>query len=367
MGLLTRSAIQDIHLGTRGFALSDFPEELEQQTKFRLVRKIADGGMGSVYEGKQFGVEGFEKQVAVKALTAEIVEDRRFVEMFIAEAKLVADLVHENIAQIYQLGSCGRVYFIVMEYINGKTLREFINRHVQIKSFVPVEVVTFIISRVCRALEYAHSKKDAEGGSLGIVHRDVSPGNVMMTDEGVVKLADFGIAKARDIVNREGEVLFGKAQYMSPEQASFKETDARSDIFSLGVVMFELLTCRRLFDADSESDILEQVTECAFPPFELFRPDASREVRRILSKALQKEPEDRYEDAGQMGYDLEHFMYHDRFGPTNITLARYLKKIFPEEELGLLQTGVDTRLQERTRMDTGGEKVSWSEDPELDP
>jgi len=345
----------------------DFLAEIEQQTKFRFVKKLAEGGMGSVYEAKQEGAEGFEKRVAIKTITADIVEDPRFVDMFIGEAKLVADLVHENIAQIYQLGRCGRMYFIVMEFINGRTLRQFINRHFQTKNFVPIEIATFIISRVCRAIDYAHKKMNGDGKLLGIVHRDVSPGNIMMTYEGVVKLADFGIAKAQDLMwSKEGDVLFGKAQYMSPEEASFKETDARSDIFSLGVVMFELLTTRRLFEGEKERDILRKVSECELPPLEIFRPDCPREVLRILSKALEKESDKRYQDAGEMGYDLEHFMYHDRFGPTNITLQRYLKTLFWEEE-GPFELQIEPKMQERTRVDGTGERLTWTDTPEPGP
>jgi serine/threonine-protein kinase len=218
-----------------------------------------------------------------------------------------------------------------MEYIDGANLQEFMNRHEELGRNCPVEIATFIISRVCRGLEYAHRKRDAQGNFLGVVHRDVSPKNIMISTEGNVKLTDFGIAKARRLMkDQEGEVLMGKAQYMSPEQAQFLQTDKRSDIFSLGVVMYELLTGKQLFGSDKTTVILDNVVNMQIPPPRQISPDIPEEVERILMKALQRDLDKRYQDAGHMGYDLEYFMYRDRYGPTNITLEKYMSHLFPE-------------------------------------
>ena len=217
--------------------------EFTDTLQFRLGRKIADGGMGSVYEATIFGSEGFEKTVALKTIREKFTGDRDFVELFIGEAKLVANLVHQNIVQIYKLGKWDKAFYIAMEYVNGVNLQQFMNRHIELGIKVPVELGVFILSRICRGLEYAHSKKDAFGNSLGVVHRDVSPKNLIISAEGEVKITDFGIAKARNLMkDQEGQVLMGKAQYMSPEQAQYLPTDRRSDIFSLGLVSYELLT-----------------------------------------------------------------------------------------------------------------------------
>lgn len=306
-------------------------KEIEDKNRFVIMREIAEGGMGSVFEVKQVGVEGFEKTMAFKTIIPEFSSDPEFVEMFIGEAKLVADLVHENIVQIYQLGKSGRQYYIAMEYIDGLNLEQFLDRHMELGIEIPVTLITFIISRVCRGLEYAHKKKDKNGQFLGVVHRDISPKNIMMTWEGVVKLTDFGIAKAANYMrNREGEILLGKIQYMSPEQAAYKATDKRSDLFSLGVVMYEMLTGKLLFADEDTTVTINNVIRKPIPPIQKYNPNVPEDVARILHKALDRDLENRYQDAGQMGYDLEYFMYHDRFGPTIVTLAKYLRKLFPE-------------------------------------
>jgi serine/threonine protein kinase len=306
-------------------------EEIVDKSRFRLVRKIAEGGMGAVYEGIQYGAEGFEKVVAVKTIQESLSADPEFVEMFIGEAKLVADLVHQNIVQIYQLGKVQNFYYIAMEYIDGVNLQEFMNRHHELRLRVPIEIGTFIISRVCRALEYAHAKTDKSGHLLGVVHRDVSPKNIMISTEGNVKLTDFGIAKARNLMrDQEGDVLMGKAQYMSPEQAQYLHTDRRSDLFSLGIVMFELLSGQSLFGSDKTSVVLDNVVYKEIPRASLANPEIPAEVEKIMLKALERKVDRRYQDAGKMGYDLEYFMYHDRYGPTNVTMQKYLSKVFPE-------------------------------------
>ncbi|MCA8938238.1 MAG: serine/threonine protein kinase, partial [Planctomycetes bacterium] len=189
---------------------------IKDTNTFQLVRKIAEGGMGAVYEARQLGAEGFEKTMAVKTILEEFSANDDFTDMFIGEAKLVADLIHQHIVQIYQLGKFHRHYYIAMEYINGVNLEEFIEKHQQFEKRIPTEFCVYIASRVARALEYAHKKRNRHGELLGIVHRDVSPKNIMIEAEGVVKLTDFGIAKARNIMkDKEGDVLMGKVQYMS--------------------------------------------------------------------------------------------------------------------------------------------------------
>lgn len=306
-------------------------EELVDTTRFKLVKKLAEGGMGAVYEAKQLGAEGFEKTMAVKTILEDYSANPDFVEMFIGEAKLVADLVHQNIVQIYQLGRINNIYYIAMEYINGIDLGTFMDRHSELGVELPVDMATFLISRVCRGLEYAHAKTGRDGNALGVVHRDISPGNIMMTWEGVVKITDFGIAKAKKLMkDREGEVLLGKIQYMSPEQAEFKQTDARSDIFSLGVVMYELLSGQQLFAEENTVVALRNISVKKIPSIRTHNPRVPEDVERILNKALERDRSKRYQKAGEFGYDLEYYMYNNRFGPTNVTLEKYLAKLFPD-------------------------------------
>lgn len=309
----------------------DVSIDLVDTTCFKFLRKIADGGMGEVYEAIQYGADGFEKVMAIKKIREEFSRDPEFVEMFIGEAKLVADLLHINIVQIYQLGKVGDMYYIAMEYVNGVNLQEFINTHAKLGLRPPIDLSTYIISRVARALEYAHRKTDKFGNPLGIVHRDVCPKNIMINTEGVVKLADFGIAKNRKFVkDQEGEVLMGKAQYMSPEQAQYLPTDRRSDIFSLGIVFWQLLTGQELFAADNTATVLENVVYKDVPSPRKLNSEIPPEVDRIVMKALERDLNKRYQDAGRMAYDLEFYMYHDRFGPTFVDLEKYMANLFPQ-------------------------------------
>lgn len=323
---------------------------IHDENRFRIVREIARGGMGIVYEAIQVGAEGFEKRVALKVILGELTADREFVDMFIGEAKLVADLVHENIVQIYQLGAVQGGYYMSLEFIDGVTLEDFVLRHQEVGRALPLELCVFIIARVCRALEYAHTKVDPEGNLLGIVHRDVSPGNVMMTYGGVVKLTDFGIAKARHLTrDQEGEILLGKARYMSPEQAQFKATDRRSDVFSAGILLYELLTGEPLFEGQDTIVTLESVVSRELPPLARVARGVPETVCKIVDKALQRDVRRRYQSAGAMGFDLEHFMYSNRFGPTNISLHRYLKMLFPGAGSDLLDPSVPDPYFERLR------------------
>ncbi len=300
-------------------------------TRWEIVREIARGGIGTVYEARQHGIEGFEKRVALKILREDMRHDREFNEGLVAEAKLCADLIHENIVQIYQLGRHEGRFWIAMELVDGVTLHQFNERHARLGRHVPVEIAAFIASRVCRALEYAHKKTDRAGRPLGIVHRDVCPSNILVTRGGVVKLGDFGVAKARGFMpDQEGEVLLGKARYMSPEQASFQATSGKSDVFSLGIVLHEMLSGAPLFLDATTSRILNNVLQKEIPPIRTLRPDVPEPLEAILTAGLERDPEKRI-DAETFGYQLEFFLYHDRYGPTNNTLRDYVAELFAGE------------------------------------
>src|SRR5438045_2127868 len=204
--------------------------------------------MGIVYEAEQLGARGFVKRVAIKVIRQNIADQKQFIENFIGEAKLVADLIHTNIVQTYHLGETQGSYFIAMELIRGANLEQFLEQLVERKRVLPRELAVFITSRVVRGLAYAHAKTGNDGTSLGIVHRDVSLKNILIAFEGDVKLTDFGIAKAKGfLVDNEGEVVAGKADFMSPEQADFQITDKRSYLFPVCVVLGHLLLGRTVF------------------------------------------------------------------------------------------------------------------------
>jgi serine/threonine-protein kinase len=310
-------------------------QEFSTRSRFRIARLIGQGGMGEVYEAKLLGAEGFQKTVALKTIREEFGRDRQFIDLFIEEAALVARLVHENIVQIYELGVLDGLHFIAMEYVDGIDLRRFQRRHQELGRVLPIELCVFIVSRVCRALAYAHARTDDSGQPLEVVHRDISPENVMITWGGVVKLADFGIAKAPG---------FGKPSYMSPEQARGEVVDVRTDIFALGVVLYELLSGSPLFSASGVEATLHNVLGKPIVPIRKVNPNVAEKIESILGKALAREPKLRYADAGDMGNELEHYMYHDRYGPTNLKLKDYLDELFP----GGPETGSATGASEKT-------------------
>ncbi len=345
--------------------------EFHDTYHFRLNRKLADGGMGSIYEATLFGAEGFDKQLAIKTIRERFTGDRDFVEMFIGEAKLVANLVHQNIVQIYKLGKIGNTFYIAMEYVLGVNLQEFMNRHIELGLKVPIDIGAFIISRVCRGLEYAHSKRDKAGQPLGVVHRDISPKNLMISSEGEVKITDFGIAKAQRLMkDQEGQVLMGKAQYMSPEQAQYMQTDRRSDVFSLGIVALELLTGESVFGTTEETTvILNNVVQKDVPKPRDLNPDIPEALERILLKSLERSLAKRYQDAGKMGYDLEYFMYNKGYGPTIVTLEKYMRQLFPHLYINQPADKDDrpTAVPEKKETDRALAEAKTVIDPKLQP
>ena len=296
------------------------------EVTYFFIRKIADGGMGSVYEAEQYGAEGFIKKVAIKTILPRFVRKERFISSFIAEAKLVANLVHENIVQIHHFGRHEDGYYIAMEYIDGISLSDFLIKHLRKRKLPPADISTFIVSQVSCGLEYAHNKRDENGKLLRLVHRDVSPNNIIIARDGEVKLTDFGVAKAAQFIEEDGNYLVGSVEYMSPEQAACEPVDARSDIFSLGLVYYELLTGQRIFQCrDNDVDeTIKRVKITSVPDPRLYSPELPEGIFRILMRCLEKHPGQRYQSAGTLGDDLEHEMYAKGMGPTKGTLAKYI-------------------------------------------
>lgn len=294
-----------------------------------MVRLIAEGGMGIVYEAEQLGAHGFRKRLAMKVIRAQFASQRNFVENFIGEAKLVADLIHTNIVQTYHLGEAGGQVFIAMELINGVNLDALLEQQDSKKRALPVDLAVFIVSRIVRGLAYAHAKRGADGRSLGIVHRDVSFKNVMIAFEGDVKLTDFGIAKAHGLLQQEeGEVVVGKADYMSPEQADFQVTDGRSDIFSSGVVLAHLLLATNIFHGESPEASRERILTQPIPRFSDVDGRIDSRLDGILQRMLKRDPAERYQTAEELLGDLERYLYEPGFGPTNEKLGLYVRELF---------------------------------------
>jgi len=324
---------------------------IQNEFQYDIVRQIYEGGMGIVYEAEQRGASGFVKRVAMKVIRQNYATQTEFIENFIGEAKLVADLIHTNIVQTYHLGETNRMFFIAMELIQGANLEQFSNQLLDKRVRLSRELAVFIASRVCRGLAYAHAKTAADGSPLGIVHRDVSFKNIMIAFEGDVKLTDFGIAKARGfLTDKEGEVVAGKADFMSPEQADFQVTDKRSDLFSAGVVLAHLLLGRNIFKGGNPEESRERIMTMTLPDFRSLDERIDDRLNEILHKALARNPDHRYATADEMLYDLEHYIYHGGYGPTNETLGKFIRELFgqgpPLPDAGRAEE--ETRVMEET-------------------
>ena len=299
--------------------------------KYLILDKIATGGMAELFRAKITSVEGFEKLVAIKKILPNLTQDSNLVNMFIDEAKLAAMLTHQNIVQIYDLGSMEGVYFIAMEYIHGKDMRVLSNKSKEKGLPLPLEYALHITSRICSGLDYSHNLKDFQGNPLKLIHRDISPQNILVTYEGEVKIVDFGIAKvARKTADTREGLIKGKVAYMSPEQAAGKTIDHRSDIFSAGILLYEMITGVRMFEG-ADLNVLDRVRKADFQTAETIVADLPAEVSEILRRALAKTPSRRYKSCVAMLADLEECLSSFTVRPRAEGLSHYMKALFAEE------------------------------------
>jgi eukaryotic-like serine/threonine-protein kinase len=300
--------------------------------KYVLLDRLAVGGMAEIFLARQEGLEGFEKTVVIKRIRPHLSKKKSFVQMFLDEARLAAQLNHPNIVQIHELGQVDDSYFIAMEYVFGRDMARIIPKAEKMGIAFPAVYALKIASSVCEGLHYAHERTDAWGNPLHIVHRDVTPENVFVSFDGTVKILDFGIAKARGQTGETsvGEIK-GKPSYMSPEQALGNPLDCRSDIFSLGVALYEWLTGFRLFTGDSEAAVLRSISEGKIYGPSYFKPDIPPEVEAVVMRALEKDREKRYPSAWEMQRDLESLLSESDFRPSSMHLANFIKQLFSDE------------------------------------
>ncbi|WP_223635060.1 serine/threonine-protein kinase [Corallococcus sp. EGB] len=281
-----------------------------QLGKYQLMRKLATGGMAEVFLAKAAGPRGFEKTLVLKRILPHLAEDEAFVEMFLGEAQLAARLDHPNVVQIFDFGEVDGSYFLAMEYIDGPTLRRLIKRSLELKQPLPPGVCAKMVAAAAEGLAFAHELADPETGApLGLVHRDISPENVLVSRQGAVKVVDFGIAKVAGQGHRTATgVVKGKVAYMPPEQLQARAMDGRVDVYALGIVLYELLTGRRPFEATTDVSMMQAILFEPFVPAVTRRPDLPEAMQRILEKALAKDREQRYPDCRAFQADLERFV-----------------------------------------------------------
>ncbi|MDB4993448.1 MAG: Serine/threonine protein kinase PrkC, regulator of stationary phase, partial [Myxococcaceae bacterium] len=302
--------------------------------KYTLLRKLATGGMAELFLALQKSVAGFEKLIVIKRILPQMTQDAAFIDMLLGEARIAATLSHPNIVQIFDVGQVDGTYFIAMEHVHGEDIRSIVRamKAHGLPEF-PVEHALGIVLGMCAGLAYAHEKRDLDGSALNIVHRDISPQNVVVTFSGDVKIVDFGIAKSDSKLNHETRSgkLKGKVPYMSPEQARGEKLDQRSDIFATGVMLFELTTGKRLFKGQSEYETLKLICDREYPLPSAVRPGYPAELERIVVRALAKDRNERFQSAREMQGALEEFVRGERIAVSTIALNHFMQGLFEDK------------------------------------
>jgi len=284
--------------------------DAHQQQRYRVVERLASGGMAEVFLAESAGIEGFKKQVAIKRVLPHLSEKKRFIAMFLDEARLSASLSHSNVAQVFDIGVGDNAYFIVMEYVDGADLKAVIEFMKRENQRFPVESACFIAAKICEGLTYAHELRGADGAPLQIVHRDMSPPNVLITKHGEIKIVDFGLAKATSQLEKsEAGIIKGKFSYLSPEAAQGQEVDARTDIFAVGIILWEMLSGKRLFLGDSDFGTVKLVQAAKIPSLRADDPGIPPELDAIVARALARDPAARYTSTRDLGRDLTNFLF----------------------------------------------------------
>ncbi len=311
---------------------------------YQVIAKLATGGMAEIYLARSAGVASVQRYVVLKRVLRERATDASFVQMFLDEARLAAQLQHPNIAQVYDVGKLGDSYFFTMEYVHGETVRALVTRAHEMRRSPPLGCVLAIAAGAAAGLHHAHTRIGIEGRQLGIVHRDVSPSNLMVGYDGSVKLVDFGVAKAADRgqETRSGAIK-GKISYLSPEQARGARVDARSDLFSFGIVLWEMLTVERLYKHDSDFDSMAAIINEPPPAPSTRRRDLPPELDALVMKALAKRPEDRFQTADELAEAIERVAAQTSSPLSSSTLARFVRELFGNRPEPWIMLQRDTR------------------------
>lgn len=344
---------------------SNLPQVGELYGKYQLVDKIATGGMAEVFRAVSTSIGGFRKEVALKRILPHLSTDAEFVSLFIDEAKLTVSMSHGNIVQVFDFGRIDNNYYLAMEFVDGRDMTEVLIKQSRRRATVPLSVAFFIMKETLRGLEYAHTRRGPDGSTLGIVHRDVSPHNILISYDGEVKLTDFGIAKARTKVSltRPGVVL-GKFAYMSPEQAHGRDVDARSDVYSAGIALYETLTGRRLFYSEDPAQVLAKVRDPHVAPPSRYAQGISRHIDDLVMTALAVRPEDRFPSCRHFGTALERELHRVAPEFNDAHLVRFMKELF-EDEVGASKFAMAAPNEELSRLDRPTVRIAHQ--TEVDP
>ena len=304
---------------------------MSDKQRYKIVERLAAGGMAEVYVGESSGIEGFRKKVAIKRVLPKLSVNTDFINMFLDEARLCAYLTHSKCVQVFDIGEAAGSHFIVMEFVDGADLKEVLDRLSEQRQVFPIGTACFVALQVCEGLAYAHSAVDHTGAPLCIVHRDISPHNVLMTRFGEVKLVDFGLAKASSHLTKEDEdIVKGKFGYLAPEVTQGQGADHRVDIFAAGILLWEMLAGRRLFQGETDIETFKQVQAAHVPDMRRIRDDVNDDVAYVLSRALARDREQRYQSASEMAHDLGVTLSRLGQPVTYLDVAAYVKSAADE-------------------------------------
>jgi eukaryotic-like serine/threonine-protein kinase len=339
------------------------------QQRYKVLEKVAAGGMAEVYRAESAGLEGFKKIVAIKRVLPHLSEKKQFIGMFLDEARVSAHLSHSNCVQVFDIGVGDNTYFIVMEYVDGSDLKGVIEYRRKHNMPFPVEEACLICVRICEGLAYAHELTDGKGESLHIVHRDMSPPNVLITRHGEVKIVDFGLAKANSQLERsEPGIIKGKFSYLSPEAAKGGVVDARTDIFAVGIILWELLAGRRLFMGESDLETVRMVQAARVPSIRELNKNVTADLEKVMMKALTEDPAERYQRARDFGSALNQLLFRVGRSVSSFDIAELVEPIRKEREQkrraqkrqSIIGTLIDEAMLEFTSIDGGGDRKSTS-------
>ena len=297
--------------------------------RYEVISHLATGGMAQIYLARQSGLGSFERHVVLKTILRERASDQRFVTMFLDEAKLAATLNHHNVAQVFEVDQADGAYFMAMEYVHGENVRAVLETTIRRGWTVPLELAVAIISGAAAGLHHAHERRGKHGQPLNIVHRDVSPANIMVGFDGSVKVLDFGIAKAEERATKTvGGTIKGKYGYMSPEQCRGKPLDRRSDIFALGIVLYELTTLRRAFKGKDDFETMKRIVSSDVVLPSVAVPGYPRELEAILLTALANDPAARFQTAAELIEALDAFAVREKLTASNTAIGRFMIQLF---------------------------------------
>lgn len=303
------------------------------EQRYRVIDRLEAGGMAEVFRGEALSVQGFKKQVAIKRVLPHLAQNKSFIRMFIDEARLGARLNHANIVTVFDIGAADNTYFIVMEFVDGANLKNVLESLKKQNKRPSVKETLYIGMEICKGLSHAHNLTDESGTLLNIVHRDISPPNILITRGGEVKVTDFGLAKATTQLEKtDPGVVKGKFSYLSPEAALGQEVDARTDVFAVGILIWEALAGRRLFLGDSDYETVKKVQRAEVPSLRELNPEVDEELEGLLAKAMAKQRDERFQSAHDLGEAIADYLFRHRLRVTSFDIARLMLSVVASKD-----------------------------------